>query len=91
MLTPALESKADEFIVLGYGKVENEDIWKFLTEKTWRKPKDGIRIHELVSDIFSMKIGDYMNYATMEAFKSPNLFTDLDNDELQELLDPKSK
>ena len=41
MLTPVLESKADEFIVLGYGKVEIRDIWKFLTRKNGESLKKG--------------------------------------------------
>jgi len=91
MLTPALTSKAEEFTVLGYGEIKIEDIWTFLTKKKWRKPKDGIRVYELVSDVLSFKVGEYMNYATVEAYKSPDLFSDLDSEELQELLLPKDK
>ncbi|MBS4199784.1 post-transcriptional regulator [Bacillus sp. FJAT-49732] len=91
MLSPVLTSKAEEFAVLGYGEVKMEDIWTFLTKKKWRKPKEGIRIYELVSDVLSMKVGEFMNFATVEAFKSPDWFSELDSEELQELLVPKDK
>jgi hypothetical protein len=86
MLKPALLSKAEEFSILGYDKVSNEDIWDYLKEKKWRNPKEGIRVYELVSDIMSLKPGDYMNYATVKAFRSPDLLKDLDSDELQQLI-----
>lgn len=86
MLKPALASKAEEFEVLGYDSVSKEDIWNFLKQKTWKNPKEGIRIYELVADIMSVKPGDYMNYATVEAFRSPDLLKDLDNEDLQQLL-----
>ncbi|MBS4217035.1 post-transcriptional regulator [Bacillus sp. FJAT-49711] len=89
VLKPALTSKAEEFAVLGYGEVKTEDIWIFLTKKKWRKHKEGIRIYELVSDVLSMKVGEFMNFATVEAFKSPDWFSDIDSDELQELLQIK--
>ena len=89
MLGPALQSKSEEFLVLGYGEVKKHELWSFLTKKKWRKPKEGIRIYELVSDVLSMKIGEYMNFATVEAFRSPNWFSDLESDELQELLQKK--
>lgn len=88
-LMPVLESKVEEFKVLGYGKITTEDLWSYLTQKKWRKPKDGIRMNELVADIFSTNIGEYMNFAALEAYKSPNLFADLDSEELQELLNPQ--
>ena len=91
MLGPALQSKAEEFLVLGYGEeCKKHELWSFLTNKKWRKPKEGIRIYELVSDVLSMKIGeDRRIMATVEAFRSPNLLSDLESDELQELLQKK--
>lgn len=90
-LAPAIESKVDEFCTLGYKDVSKEDIWTFLLEKKWKKPKEGVRIYELVSDVLSLKIGDYMNFATISAFKSPDLLTEINQQDLQALLEPKSK
>ncbi|MFD1705515.1 post-transcriptional regulator [Siminovitchia sediminis] len=85
-LQPALASKVEEFAVLGYEEVSVTHLWKFLTEKTWKKPKEGIRIYELVSDILSLKTGDFMHFATMEAFRGSNSLDDLESEDLQELL-----
>ncbi|RWR15226.1 post-transcriptional regulator [Siminovitchia fortis] len=86
-LKPALMSKAEEFAVLGYEDISIEDLWRFLTEKTWRKPKEGVRVHELVSDVLSLKAGDFMNFATVEAYRSQgDPFEGLGNDDLQQLL-----
>lgn len=89
ILNPALESKVEEIELLGYGKISKEDLWEYLTKKKWKKHKEGIRIHELVSDVLKVKVGDYMNYATVEAYKAPDLFIDIDSEELQELLQKK--
>ncbi|MBS4176223.1 post-transcriptional regulator [Lederbergia citrea] len=91
VLTPVLVSKVEEFIVLGYGEVNKHDLWLFLTKKKWKKHKEGIRMYELVSDVLSLNIGEFMNFITVEAFKSPNLLSDLDSEELQELLQPKAE
>ncbi|VEF47669.1 post-transcriptional regulator of ComE expression [Bacillus freudenreichii] len=80
MLKPALLSKAEEFAVLGYEDVTIKDIWRFLTEKTWKKPKEGVRVYELVSDVLSLRVGDFMNFVTMEAFRSQESpFDELNN------------
>lgn len=86
MLKPALQSKAEEFEVLGYDRVSKEDIWNFLKQKRWKKPKEGVRVYELLADIMSVKPGDYMNYATVEAFRSADLLKDVASDDLQQLL-----
>ncbi len=88
-IEPALESKLEEFEMMGYGKATKESLWMFLTKKKWKKPKDTIRLHEIVNDILRVKPGDYMNFETVEAFRSPNWFSDINEDELNELLRPK--
>lgn len=91
ILGPALTSKAEELLLIGYGKVSIQDLWGYFTKKKWKKPKEDVHLHELVSDVLSLKAGDYMNFATVEAYRSPNWFVDLEEDELQELLKPKEK
>lgn len=86
-LKPALISKAEEFSVLGYEDISIKDIWRFLIEKKWRKPKEGIRVYELVSDVLSLKVGEFMNFATVEAFRSQrDPFEELGHEDLQQLL-----
>ncbi len=88
ILKPALVSKVEEFNLLQYGKINERDIWNYLTMKKWKKPKEGIRMYELVSDVLSVNATDYMNFITVEAYKSSNLLSDLDSEELQSLLEP---
>jgi Post-transcriptional regulator len=82
---PAIASKLEEFSLLGYGHVKEQQLWDFLTTKKWRKTAQDKRIAEIVDDILSVKVGDYFNFATVEAFKGAEFSFD-DEDELRELL-----
>ena len=68
-MLPALESKQEEFQLLGYPEVKGRDIWMYLTKKKWKKPNPEIRAHEVFQDIMSVKVADYMNFATIEALR----------------------
>ncbi|WP_442595173.1 post-transcriptional regulator [Neobacillus sp. D3-1R] len=67
---PALQSKLEELYLLGYGKVSETQLWGFLTKKKWKKPKEEIRLYEVVQEILSLEPGEFMNYQTVEALKS---------------------
>jgi hypothetical protein len=82
---PALQSKVEEFIIFGYEKVTVKDLWQYLTKKKWKKPKEDIQVYEVVADILSAKIGDLMNFTTVEAFKLGDFALD-DEEERKELL-----
>ncbi|TXC90063.1 competence protein ComN [Metabacillus litoralis] len=79
---PAIRSKLEEFILLGYRDVSEEKVWNFLKNKKWRKTPE-LFVHEVVRDVLSLKVGDFMNYATVESFKKDNWF---DSDEGKDLL-----
>jgi len=84
-LKPAILSKLNEFEILGYESVQEDDIWKFLLMKKWRKLKeDDIQLHKLVNDILSVRIQEYMTFITVEAFQTPS--SELSSDDLKELL-----
>ncbi len=83
---PFLKSKLEEFELYGYDSVNEEELWEFLKNKTWRKEKEEKLLHQIVGDILSVKIGNYMNYATVEAFKAPNWFEGEGKDVLEKLL-----
>ncbi|KAA6448773.1 post-transcriptional regulator [Bacillus swezeyi] len=82
-LKPFLLSKAEEFMILGYDDIEIKELWSYLLNKKWKNKKD-VQIHHLAGDILSVKIGEFMNYATVESFKTSNL---LDSPEGQDMLD----
>ncbi|WP_353855091.1 post-transcriptional regulator [Bacillus sp. Bos-x628] len=68
-LKPFLVSKLEEFIILGYKDVDLEELWSYLENKKWKKKRE-YSIHELATDILSVKIGEFMNYATVQSFKT---------------------
>jgi hypothetical protein len=71
-LQVVLKSKLEEFELLGYDTVSMDDLWDCLKNSTWRKMEDEPKLFQLVEDILSLTINDYMNYVRIEAFKSPN-------------------
>ncbi|SEM32023.1 Post-transcriptional regulator [Mesobacillus persicus] len=82
---PALKSKLEEFEVFGYGAVTEKELWEYLVNKKWKKPREDVHLYEIVADILSVQAGEYMNFATVEAFKVGTL-TLTDEDERRELL-----
>jgi hypothetical protein len=83
---PVIISKIEEFQLLGYDKVTANEIWDCLMKKKWRNMKEEMMLFQVVNDILSLKISDYMTYATLEAYKSPDWFGDQGKDALKELL-----
>lgn len=67
---PALESKLEEFRVLGYDSISANGLWEFLLKKKWKKVKEEIKLYELIQDIFSVQVSDYLNFATIETYKA---------------------
>ncbi|APH06975.1 post-transcriptional regulator [Bacillus weihaiensis] len=70
---PAIKSKLEEFILLGYEDVSEEKLWSFLKNKKWKKTPE-LHVYEVVRDVLSLKVGDFMNYATVESFKGGSWF-----------------
>ncbi len=56
------EIKAEEFELLGYDQITGKDIWECVSDGY----KKGFpAIHQLVSDILTLKTTTYMNWMTM--------------------------
>jgi len=56
------ESKAEEFALLGYAGITGREIWDCVSEKY----RQGLpALHQLVSDILSLKTTQFMNWITM--------------------------
>jgi hypothetical protein len=71
-----LKSKVEEFSFLGYESVSEQDIWAFLTEKKWKKAKEGLQLFEIVQSILSLKVGEFMNYKTVQTLKNTEFSLD---------------
>ena len=82
---PALASKLAEFHLLGYDSVTEKELWEFLIKKKWKKEKEEKRLYELIQEILSVKVSDFISFATIEAYKTADFSFD-DEDELKELL-----
>ncbi|MBI0576472.1 post-transcriptional regulator [Neobacillus cucumis] len=80
LVKPALASKLTEFQILGYDSVTESSLWEFLQKKKWKKVKDEIYLHEIIQDILKVKVSDYMSFATIEAYKSPEFSLEDEND-----------
>jgi hypothetical protein len=86
LLMPALQCKYDEFRMLGYKQVTMEQIWECLLQKKWKNGEER-KLYELVSDILSLQIGEYMSFITMQSYKEQRLAGDDDLEAvLKELL-----
>ncbi|MFD1038593.1 post-transcriptional regulator [Virgibacillus byunsanensis] len=68
MMKPALDSKTDEFLLMGYSQASNEDIWKCLEQKVW-KGNPSKRVHEVIQDIFHLSSSIYISYLTVNAYQ----------------------
>ena len=81
-LLPAIHSKCEEFVLLGYDKVSVDHFWYFLKNKKWKKSKAHTHsIYQLVNDIMTVTMGEYIHYQTIEAFKDSerNEITDIES------------
>ncbi|MCM3725256.1 post-transcriptional regulator [Neobacillus cucumis] len=82
---PALKSKLEEFRLLGIDSVSEQGFWKFLVKKKWKKVKHEMRLYEMIQDILSVRVSDYLNYVTIESYKTSEFSID-NEEELKELL-----
>ncbi|HEK9101369.1 histidine kinase [Bacillus pfraonensis] len=70
-LQVVLESKVEEFQMIGYDRVTTEEIWKCLKSKKWKKVDSDVRLYELVNDVLTLTANEYMTYLTVEAYQEP--------------------
>ncbi|WP_071460243.1 post-transcriptional regulator [Bacillus massilinigeriensis] len=74
---PALESKIEEFRMLGLNRVTAEELWNYLKRKKWAKIEGELRRYQLVADILAVKPGEFISFQTVEAFREENVDLDL--------------
>jgi hypothetical protein len=67
---PALQSKLEEFRLLDYKAISEPELWDFLLKKKWKKVTEEIKLHQVIQDILSVKVSDYISFATIEAYKA---------------------
>ncbi|WP_043933996.1 post-transcriptional regulator [Bacillus sp. EB01] len=84
-LFPVLESKLEEFRLLGNESISEQELWGYLIKKKWKKDNGEKLLHELVQDILSVKVSDFISYATQETYKESPFSKD-NQEEWKELL-----
>lgn len=74
-LWPTVEMKAEEFELIGYEQIDREEIWNCVPEKMNRKKvEQPFRLHQLVNEVLSLSLNDYMNRQRMAALRGPDWF-----------------
>lgn len=76
-LMPVLQSKVDEFVLLGFERVSVDDIWECVLYKL-RKKKEFIHLNAFVNTIFSLRDREYMNWLTLESYQADDWFANED-------------
>ncbi|MFC5529250.1 post-transcriptional regulator [Cohnella yongneupensis] len=67
MIEGLCESKAEEFRMIGYDQVTGPDIWECVSDKYHKKGTPSI--HEVVNDVLSLKVTQFMNYITLNMYR----------------------
>ncbi|MBF0706409.1 post-transcriptional regulator [Alkalihalobacillus hwajinpoensis] len=74
-ISPALESKRDEFLLLGYSGATMDEIWECLLARLERNNElEEVKLHRLVNEIMRLSVNEYMNWLTIHAYKGTKTF-----------------
>ncbi len=84
---PVLNIKKADFKIEGLKNVTEQDLWRFLVLKKWKKlNEDDLVLHRVISDIFSLTAAQYMTFSQVEELKSANWFSPINEEELKLLI-----
>ena len=67
MVESLCESKAEEFRLLGYEHVSGKEIWECVSDKYHKSGQPAL--HQIVNDILSLKVTQFMNFMTLNAYR----------------------
>ncbi|SDK51803.1 post-transcriptional regulator [Sediminibacillus albus] len=71
-----LDSKVEEFKLMGYSRATSRDIWNCLQKKVWKGNPEK-KVHEVVGDIFHLSSNIYMSYLTVQAYQDSDLMASI--------------
>jgi hypothetical protein len=70
IIGPFLQSKLDEFQLLGLNHLKMDEFWQFVKESLEKKKEEKPeRIHEVVAAVMALTVNDYMNKLRVDLFK----------------------
>ncbi len=67
-IQPALSSKRNEFKLIGYKNVTEDEIWQCLEKKVW-KGNPVKRLYDVTADVFHLSAGTYMSFIRIGALQ----------------------
>jgi hypothetical protein len=83
---PVLDSKIAEFRLFNYEEISREDLWHYLLEKKWRKPREDIHLYEITNDILQVKVSDCLAYLTVKNREQNDWFSEAGREDLKKIL-----
>lgn len=76
-IRPFLESKLNEFHLLGLDHLTMEEFWPFVKDSIeGKKDEKPERIHEVVAAVMALTVNDYLNKLRVDMFKNNDLKID---------------
>ncbi|CDQ18110.1 Post-transcriptional regulator [Halobacillus karajensis] len=72
-----LQSKAEEFHLLGYDRATADEVWDCLLKKVWNGTPDK-KLHQIVQDILHLQSHTYTSYLTSEAYQNDDLLDSIE-------------
>lgn len=74
-IQPFLQSKLEEFHLLGVNRMTHEELWPFILQVIEKKhKKEQLSFNQFVNRVMQISVNDYMNKIRMEMFTSTDLF-----------------
>lgn len=86
LVKPAMDSKLEEFELIGYGHIQEKEVWDYLENKRWKKEEEEKPLHQVVNDILTLKPGDVINFMAMESYKKVSYKKENFREQWQDLL-----
>lgn len=81
-IEPWLNLKINEFSLLGYKQIGQEDLWRYLISFSWKKNVPS-HYYQQIQYIMQLTPNDYLDFASVEALVSPiDSLEEMDIDDL---------
>ncbi|WP_085523253.1 post-transcriptional regulator [Tuberibacillus sp. Marseille-P3662] len=75
-IQPFLQSKLEEFYILGLNSMTMDELWTFILESLEKKKQHPQHLHQFVNFVMTLSVNDYMNRIRMQMFQSSDLAED---------------
>ncbi|GGM30757.1 hypothetical protein GCM10011351_16090 [Paraliobacillus quinghaiensis] len=76
LLKSVIDSKAEEFQLMGYSRATPEIVWQCLKEKVWKGNPEK-RLFQIVEDILHLSSNIFMSYLTVQSYQNDDLMASI--------------